>query len=165
VRTLLRAALAEGNASITSDDLVAHSMGRVREEALRAVLDDNTLKQTFVRADPDLTGDRLAQEHSTGIGEEVRVVKKGFGWRPGYGLASGQTPVTYTVPSRAKVSHLLMKAVRDGEIEPGAVGAFQAGRLPEAVLLKVCPEARRADGHVDLMKASRELDALVESME
>lgn len=162
VKTLLRAALAEGNASITSDDLVAHSMSRLREEALRAVVDDDTLKRTFVRADPDPTGDRLAQEHHTHVGEEVRVVRKSFGVRPGFGMTTQEEPVRYRVPSRAALRERLMKAMKAGAIEPGGVAALDAGRLLEGVLLKAMPEARRVDGGFDLMKAAAELEELVE---
>lgn len=70
--------------------------------------------------------------------------------------------VEYAVPSKAVVREALMKALRAGEIEAGAVSAFNAGRLPEPVLLKLFPRAERIDGRMSLLKAARELDALVE---
>lgn len=158
VRTLLREAVASGHPSVTSNDLVEHSMGRLREPALLAVMDGEA---PIVKMDPDPQGDKLSREHSTEIGEEINVVRKSIGLQPGFGMITREKPIVYRVPSRAALRTALLKAVRAGEIEAGAMAALDAGRLPEGTLLKAFPTAQRTDGHMDLMKAAAELDTLV----
>lgn len=161
-RARLRAALADGSAFVADTDLMTLSAGgAVRIEALQAVYAESELRDALVSKEPDSIGDRMAAEREGQSWEIVPTIRKAFGPRPGLG-AIQERVVEYRVPSRAVLTQQLLKAMRSGEIERGALAELNAGRLNESTLLAVSPEARQQH---ELRKAAAECDRAVERLD